>query len=96
MATQQRNSAMEREIRTLEEVTRAAHLGAGFQLMLDLWQHIVFNMQRRSLMPIIRLKMEMVILTTDMPLPAGNHLKVENWFRTVDLCQEGSTESSQV
>ena len=71
------NSVMEREIRTLEEVTRAAHLGAGFQLMLNLWQHIVFNMQRRSLMPIIRSKMEMVILTTDMPLPAENHLKVE-------------------
>ena len=35
------NSVMEREIRTSEEITRAAHLGAGFHMMLDLWQHSV-------------------------------------------------------
>ena len=36
-----RNSVIEREIRTLEEITRAAHLCAGFHMMLDLWQHSV-------------------------------------------------------
>ena len=36
-----RNSVMEREIRTLEEVTRAARLGAGFHVVQDLWQHSV-------------------------------------------------------
>ena len=35
------NSVIEREIRTLEEVARAAHLGAGFHLLTDLWQHSV-------------------------------------------------------
>ena len=35
------NSVAEREVRTLEETTRAAHLGAGFHMMLDLWQHSV-------------------------------------------------------
>ena len=35
------NSVVERLLRTLEEITRAAHLGAGFQIMLDLWQHSV-------------------------------------------------------
>ena len=32
---------IERETRTLEEITRAAHLCAGFHMMLDLWQHSV-------------------------------------------------------
>ena len=35
------NSVLEREIRTLEEITRAAHLGAGFQVITGLWQHSV-------------------------------------------------------
>ena len=35
------NSVVERLLRTLEEITRAAHLGAGFQMILDLWQHSV-------------------------------------------------------
>ena len=35
------NSVMEREIRTLEELTRASHLGAGFHVMTDLWTHSV-------------------------------------------------------
>lgn len=35
------NSVMEREIRTLEEITRAAHLGAGFHVVHDLWQRSV-------------------------------------------------------
>ena len=35
------NSVVEREVRTLEETTRAAHLGAGFHMLLDLWQHSV-------------------------------------------------------
>ena len=31
------NSQLEREIRTIEEVTRALHLQAGFHLFQDLW-----------------------------------------------------------
>jgi hypothetical protein len=43
------NSVLEREIRTLEEIARAVHVGAGFHIYRDLWQHsvayaaIVFN-----------------------------------------------------
>ena len=36
-----RNSVLEREIRTLEELTRASHVGAGFQIVADLWSHSV-------------------------------------------------------
>ena len=35
------NAQLERHIRTLEETTRAAHLGAGFHLLQDLWPHSV-------------------------------------------------------
>ena len=43
------NSVLEREIRTLEEITRAVHVGAGFHIYRDLWQYsvayaaVVFN-----------------------------------------------------
>lgn len=43
------NSVLERGIRTLEEIARAVHVGAGFHIYRDLWQHsvayaaIVFN-----------------------------------------------------
>ena len=43
------NSTLEREIRTLEEITRSVHVGAGFRIYRDLWQHsvayaaVVFN-----------------------------------------------------
>ena len=43
------NSTLEREIRTLEEITRSVHVGAGFHIYRDLWQHsvayaaVVFN-----------------------------------------------------
>ena len=43
------NSTLEREIRTLEEISRAVHVGAGFHIYRDLWQHsvtyaaVVFN-----------------------------------------------------
>ena len=43
------NSVLGREIRTLEEIARAVHAGAGFHIMKDLWQHsvtyaaVVFN-----------------------------------------------------
>ena len=33
------NSVLERDIRTLEEVTRAAHLQSGFQIRPGLWVH---------------------------------------------------------
>ena len=36
-----RNSQLERHIRALEETARAAHLGAGFHLLRDLWPHSV-------------------------------------------------------
>ena len=35
------NAVLERELRTLEEATRALHLGAGFQLHEGLWAHSV-------------------------------------------------------
>lgn len=35
------NSVLERDIRTLEEVTRACHLQAGFDTIEGLWQHSV-------------------------------------------------------
>ena len=35
------NSCLERQIRTLQEVTRACHLQAGFHVIQDLWQHSV-------------------------------------------------------
>ena len=35
------NSVLERELRTLEEATRALRLGAGFQLREGLWVHTV-------------------------------------------------------
>ena len=35
------NSVIEREIRTLEELARASHLGAGFHIVNDLWPHSV-------------------------------------------------------
>ena len=35
------NAVLEREIRTLEELTRASHLGAGFHIINDLWPHNV-------------------------------------------------------
>ena len=43
------NSVLEREIRTLEEIARSVHVGAGFHIYRDLWQHsvayaaVVFN-----------------------------------------------------
>ena len=35
------NSVLERDVRTLEEVTRACHLQAGFDVIPGLWQHSV-------------------------------------------------------
>ena len=35
------NAALEREIWTLEEVTRSVHLAAGFQILTGLWKHAV-------------------------------------------------------
>ena len=32
------NSKLERDIRTLEEITRSVHLGAGFHVVKDLWK----------------------------------------------------------
>ena len=35
------NSVLERDIRTLEEITRACHLQAGFDTIVGLWPHSV-------------------------------------------------------
>ena len=35
------NATLEREIRTLEEVTRSVHLSAGFHIFTGLWKHAV-------------------------------------------------------
>ena len=35
------NATLERETRTLEEVTRSVHLAAGFHLLTGLWKHAV-------------------------------------------------------
>ena len=37
------NAQLERDIRSLEEITRSVHLAAGFHVAKDLWKHLVAN-----------------------------------------------------
>ena len=37
------NAQLERDIRSLEEITRSVHLAAGFHVAKDIWKHLVAN-----------------------------------------------------